>query len=197
MGPGGCHSLGSGAELVAAPRRHRTKRARGTHRRGSRLRDRAVVVFLEVDVQLDDAVPVTQEGSSERPRCGSPAGTHPQLHRGRAAPSPTSGNLCLLRGEAEKCSPLQNSCWGRDVALLLQKHLHTWNLLQGCLLWFLPSCLSWSEASPERRAACAPAAGTGQPRGATAPGRQEPRLCFCPQQPARAHTERAGEAGWC
>lgn len=185
----GCWCRGLWCRAHRTLRQHCMKRARGTHRCGCRLRDGPVVVLLEVDVQLDDAGPVTQDGSSEQVTLRASHGHAPPAAQGEGSSQPNSRNLCTLRGKAQQRSPLHDTCWGRDVALLLQKHLCTWNLLQGCPLWFFPSSLSWSEASPERRAACAPAAGTQQPHRATAPGRQEPRPWFCPQQPVRAHTE--------
>lgn len=61
----------------------------GTHRRGGRLRDGAVVVLLEVNVQLDDAVSVRDKQQlSAEPGCGCPAPPLQGLPVGRAAHSP-------------------------------------------------------------------------------------------------------------
>lgn len=172
------------------------KRARGTHRGGSRLRDGPVVVLLEVDVQLDDAGPATQDGSSEQVTLRASHGHALLTAQGDGSSQPNSRNLCTLRGKAQQRSLLQNMCWGRDVALLLKKHLCTWNLLQGCPLCFFPSCLIWSEASPEHRAACAPVLLVLQPQGHSSRIVQQPQGGRSPG-PGSALSSQSGHTRSC
>lgn len=133
------------SQRVAAPGR---RAGVGTHRCGGRLRDGAVVVLLEVNVQLDDPVSVRDKQQlSAEPGCGHPVSLLQRLPTGRAAHSLAGAAhecpLKLLSGTWKKLKSATDCEGKRDTVLkfLLKKGLGTWKLLWGCSLCF--SQLPW------------------------------------------------------